>query len=452
MQPILLKKSTERAVSTTVVAIIIVIIVIAAVAGVYFATLSSSTSTPTTTTPPSTSSTSSITSVSTTASGPSSILIGASIPLTGNFAFFGPEQNFTFNLVVQQINAAGGVCVKSLNRCMPLKISILDDASESQNTLNNMQTFINEGAVGIAGQLGGNTGLFTPFAEQHHIIYVGANYPITSSNQNYSWVYSIFHDQNDEANVFFHWLANQTTPSNTTVAIVEEQGDDASAANGQAGLQVATQLGFKIVFQDTYPLGATEAQLQTEMLKLKQNHVDVVYGLPIPPDAINMIKAAHDVGYVPKAWGLTRGTAVYPFGGVLGNMSNYVTASFDWSPSVKYTWKFNNATFTTNELVANLTKAGIQPILAGMYWAEVQLIAQAIENAGSLSDTAIQQAMNNMNISTPIGQVAFLPTHWDAYTAQNMLLFQWLNGTLEIIYPPSQKTSAGVFPIPGWNS
>jgi branched-chain amino acid transport system substrate-binding protein len=434
-----LLKRIKRAISTTIVAVIVVIIIIAIIGGVYLAVMSRTPGNPSS---PSSNQT----------SVPSYILIGASIPLSGNFAFFGPEQNFTFNLAVQEINAAGGVCIKSLGKCIPLKIAILDDGSQSQNTLNNMQTFINEGAVAIAGQLGGNTGLFTPFAEQHHIIYVGANYPITSSNQNYSWVYTIFHNQNDEANVFFHWLANQTTPSDTTVAIVEEQGDDASAANGAAGYQVATQLGFKVVFQDTYPTGATVSQLETEMLKLKQNHIDVVYGLPIPPDAINMIQAAHDVNYVPKAWGLTRGTAVYPFGQVLGNLSNYVTASFDWSPYVKYTWQFNNATFTTDELVKNLTSAGIHPILAGMYWAEVQLIAQAIENANSLQESAIQQAMNNINISTPIGRVAFLPTHWDAYTGQNMLLFQWMNGTLQIIYPNSQKTANGVFPVPGWNS
>jgi ABC-type branched-subunit amino acid transport system substrate-binding protein len=315
-----------------------------------------------------------------------------------------------------------------------------------------MQKLLTEGAVAIPGQLGVNTGLFTPFAEQHHIIYVGANYPITSSNQNFSYVFTIFHNQNDEANIFFHWLAARTTSSNTTVAIVEEQGDDASAANGQAGNQIATQLGFKVVYQDTYPFGASEAQLQTEMLKLKQNHVDVVFGLPIPPDAINMIKAANDVGYVPKGWGLTRGTAVYPFGGVLGNQSNYVTASFDWSPAVKYTWKWHSTTFTTDQFVASLKNAKITPILAGMYWAEVLLIAQAMEKAGSLDEGAIRTAMSGINVATPIGQVAFLPTNWDSYTGQNMLLFQWLNGNLEIIYPASQATARGVFPIPNWNS
>ena len=95
---------------------------------------------------------------------------------------------------------------------------------------------------------------------------------------------------------------------------------------------VAPKMGFEIVLHEKYSTGSDPTSF---LLKCKKKDVDIIYMLPNPPDAVNIIKRSKELGWAPKAWGFTRGTAVSYFGATLGEDSDYTFATFAWHPACK---------------------------------------------------------------------------------------------------------------------
>jgi branched-chain amino acid transport system substrate-binding protein len=84
-------------------------------------------------------------------------------------------------------------------------------------------------------------------------------------------------------------------------------------------------------------------------------------------------------------------------------------------------------------------------ILVGPAYACVQILANAIERAGTLDREAIRNALVSTNMSTVIGNVSFNPDG-----TGNVLnpLVQWQNGKMELVWPLGMKTADFVYPKP----
>jgi branched-chain amino acid transport system substrate-binding protein len=84
-------------------------------------------------------------------------------------------------------------------------------------------------------------------------------------------------------------------------------------------------------------------------------------------------------------------------------------------------------------------------ILVGPAYACVQLLADALERAGTLDRNAIRDALADSDLMTVIGQVSF-----NKDGTGNVLnpLVQWINGKMELVWPLDQKTADFVYPIP----
>ncbi len=78
----------------------------------------------------------------------------------------------------------------------------------------------------------------------------------------------------------------------------------------------------------------------------------------------------------------------------------------------------------------------------------MQLIAAAIEKAGTLDRDAVRDAMAASNMMTVIGPVTF-----NADGTGNVLnpLIQWQSGKLELVWPPDQATTKFLYPAPAFD-
>src|ERR1700681_2283615 len=76
-------------------------------------------------------------------SGP--IVIGASIPLTGPLAGFGYFEKWGYQHAVNLANSAGGIKIDGTKR--KVKLILLDDQTNPNTTVNNMQTLITQDHV-----------------------------------------------------------------------------------------------------------------------------------------------------------------------------------------------------------------------------------------------------------------------------------------------------------------
>lgn len=452
----------KRSISTTItVVIVIIIIIIAAVGGVlYFSTLPKS-STTTTTTSLSTSSSTSSTTTSTTTSPSIQIVFGATLSMGGPFQAFGQEQNWTLFQAVNDINSYGGIPLKNGTHAM-VKLVVLNDNSDPATASSNLQTLVtSDHATVILGELGGvQDQTAQTFATQNQIPYIGpvyiSQFKSCTSNCSSNWIFAPFENETNEAHVFLNWFAKLSPPSNAnhTIAFFGE-GDPAAAANNAAGEAYAKQLGYTVCTcsDTTFTTGST-SEMETFIGAAKAANVVAVYGLPNPPDAQLMATVANQTGFAPKAWLLTRGTAVGAFtvpqaGGVGSNAQGFMSA-FPWDPGVPYVGDLLGHNISNAQLVSEYEAYWhIPPTLEGVYFTEVLVAANAIQNANNLTNVAIRQALLTGTFQTPMGVVNFTPGGQWVQSQQDILLMQWqpVNGTetLQILEPSNINTTSYVY-------
>lgn len=442
----------KRGLSIIYAAAIVIIIVIAAVVIVLYSGILTK----------QTSSTSSSSAPVTSQSKQVQVIFGATLSMSGPLQAFGLEQNWTFWYAANLVNSLGGIPLANGSRAM-IKLVVFDDKTDPNIAVSNLQTLVSQyHATLILGELGGiQDSVAASFASRSQVPYIGPVYPssakICTGTCDNSWVFAPFQNETNEAHVFLNWFrtVDPSTPShNVTIAFFEE-GDPPSQANAQAGEAYAKRLGYTICSCSdlTFTPGST-AEMTSFISAAKSAGAEAVFGLPLPPDAVLMINVAHQLNYTPKAWLLTRGTAVAPFAvpslGGLGNLSVGVMSSFPWHPLVPYVGNLLGHDISNSKIVSDYGNYWHHPpTLEGVYFTQVLIAADAIAKAGSLDKYAIREALRSTEFQTVMGPVSFtLGGQWvqsDSY----ILLLQWQNAvvngqsiqTLQILEPTAIATT-----------
>jgi len=233
------------------------------------------------------------------------------------------------------------------------------------------------------------------------------------------------------------------------------EGDPAAQANNLGGEAYARTLGYAVCTCSdlTFTPGST-SEMTSFISAAKSAGAEAIYGLPIPPDAVLMVNTAHQLNYAPKAWLLTRGTAVAPFAipalGGAGNLSVGVMSAFPWQPSVPYLGKLLGKNVSNSEIVGKYeAKWQHPPTLEGVYFTEALIAADAIQKAGSLNSVAIRGALLSTTFQTPMGDVSFTPGGQWIQSGKFMLMMQWQNAVingqtlqvLQVLEPTSVATT-----------
>jgi len=369
------------------------------------------------------------------------IRLGGTISLTGPFASFGREGKIIYTMAVDDINKEGGIYVKELGKKLPVRLIIYDDESDVGKGTSALEKLIRGDKVDVLlGGIGGVNDVTGPIADKYKILWVGTVYPRSVLEMGFKWIVLPFHTGDDEAYAFFSGMRSLPKDKQPeTVALYEELSPDGDE-NARGCETMAARFGFKIAMHEKYSPGADPTSF---LLKCKKSNVDIVYSLPNPPDAVNIIKRSKELGWAPKAWGWTRGTAVSYFGQALKKDSDYAFAIFAWHPACKRPG--------SPELVARARPAlGGEPFLTGVWYANIQIARAAIEKAGSLDKKKIRDAALKLEIDTTLGKMAFNPNGRWKYKQEHTMLFQWQNEKLEIVWPEDQKTADMWYPTKPW--
>ncbi|HSJ83492.1 MAG TPA: amino acid ABC transporter substrate-binding protein [Acidimicrobiia bacterium] len=369
---------------------------------------------------------------------PESITIGAVVPLTGAFAGGGAQIERGYRYAVEAINEAGGVSVEEFGVSLPLELEVRDDASDPNQTASNMEEL---GGAGVVAYLGGFAtpvvAAGTAVAERSEIPYLAvATSTQALHEQGFRYFFSPFPKSPDMAVSTYEMLNGLISEGERPLRVgIFQESTDWGEELGPLWAENAAENGYEVVLHETYAPGSSD--FTDIILRAQAADVQALLSLPTPPDGFAIYQQMGELGWKPP-FNLVVRAADVPTWNDLGEAGEGVVLSTPWHPGLGFPG--------TDEVNArHLDEEGrpADPVVGSAY-ALVEILADAIERAGTLDHEAVRDAIAGTDgLSTIIGPITFRE---DGTAPVPNPLMQRVGGAIELIWPADAATSELVYP------
>ena len=388
------------------------------------------------------------------------IKIGASLSLSGKYAVEGTRSLAGALAVVEWINDNGGIEVGG--KKYKIELVYYDDESNPERVIAIVEKLITEDGVKflLAPYSSGLTAKAAPVAEKYGVIMVshgGASDKIFQ--QGYRYVVQVL----TPASRYFQStldMVKKLDPNLKRVAIIYKESEFARTV-AEGTKRYAEQLGFEVVFFESYPADATD--LTPILTKLKAANPEVILGGGHFKDGVLLVKQMREVGIQAKLIGILVAPAHPDFYKELGEIANTVVYPSQWEPTVKYAPENTPPGFewygpTIEEFLDYYNRVAAEklnkPDLGVSYHAAeagaaVLFIAKAIEEAQSLDPKVVREAMNGLKLYTFFGKIQIDP-ETGLQIAHDMVVGQWQNGERVVVWPEAVAVTKPEYPSPVW--
>lgn len=371
------------------------------------------------------------------------IVIGTAISLSGPYASGAAiTQTPNYQMWVEDVNAKGGILVKQYGKRLPVELITYDDRSDIGTAVQLFEKLILEDKVDFLLPPWGTAMHFAvaPIANKY-------GYPLIGNTCSSEKLREVIH----KMPYFFGTLGMPREKAAALADLLEELKVKNAALIYVAdayGIEwtgkVAPALGVKgidVSLLKSYPLGAID--LSSVLKTIKAANVDAVLGMSYPPDTFLITEQAKTTGLNPKVFylGIGVGFPAYrdKFGvtTVEGMMGEGAWNSKSPFPGAKEYYD------------RHVKRWNKEPDRAGSAnaYASLQVLAQAIEKAGSLDHKKVRDAIATGTFPTVIGPVKFV----DGFNIQSPgEIGQWQKGEFEVVASKEKRTAQPIFPKPPW--
>jgi branched-chain amino acid transport system substrate-binding protein len=333
------------------------------------------------------------------------ITIGLGMALTGGLAGAGKPALLAMQIWQDDINAKGGL----LGR--PVKLVYYDDQTNPATVPALYTKLIDIDKVDFIVS-GYGTNLIAPampIAIAHDKLFLGLFGLAVNSEFHYSRYFSMLPTGPDPIHVqpdAFLKVAMQGDPKPKTLAIVAADAEYPKKSS-QGAREDAKELGLEIVYDRSYP--PTTTDFSPIVHAVQATSPDIVYVASYPPDSVGMLRAATEVGLKTRYFGggmvgLQYTSIKEQFGPKLNGVIDY---DF-WIPAP--TMQFPGILTFLKKYQAKAEGAGVDPLgwyLPPFAYAELQVLADAIEATHSLDQQKIADYMHAQPFKTIVGDVRF---------------------------------------------
>lgn len=357
---------------------------------------------------------------------PKTIKISSVLSLTGPMSAMGMQIRPSYEIFANQVNAEGGIYVKEYGKKIPVELRVLDDESDGLKTQTQLEVANSWGAVANLGGLGcASFEMGTPICMKNKMVWVGPGcggwMPHQLGNK---WLFSIFFKTPFFSPLVFDMILDQPEPRPNKVAIFEINELDAREAALYWG-QAAKVKGFDVVFHKRYPAGTKD--FSALITGAKTAGAEILLAYPMPPMGPAIVKQMKELDYNPKICYWIRAPEGARFGPSLGELSDYVCLPCAWSPKLK----LPGNDYLVEQYKKKTGKKEADLIVGSAYTA-FQVLASAIEKAGSLDRKDIRDAVRITDMETVCGRIHFSDQGW----AEDRLIviLQWMGGKQNIVY------------------
>lgn len=375
---------------------------------------------------------------------PEKIIIGNAIALSGpNAPAAALSQIPSYDLWVQDVNAAGGIYVKEFDKKIPVEILRYDDTSDVGTAVQLTEKLIVEDQVHFILPPWGTASNFAiaPVVSEHTMPTLGCT---VSSKQ--------LAAEAEKYPSFFGVLNQAPSQGAALVAVAQELGVKTAAVihhNDLHGIEFAGDVlpqlsagGVDVVLYKTYPAGATD--LSQLLREVQAANVDALIAFSYPPETFLMTGQMREIGLNPKMFYATVGVAFPVFRDAIaaGGAAEGVMGAGAWNPQVK-------AEGAQGYFDRHVAMAESEPDrwASAACYASGQILQQAIEAAGTLNPAEVQKAIASGEFNTILGNVKFDNQFNTVYPGN---IGQWQNGEFMIIDPGENRQADPIYPKPEW--
>ena len=225
----------------------------------------------------------------------------------------------------------------------------------------------------------------------------------------------------------------------TVVILNEDTGFPKSVAKGAR--ELVLQKGIKILAHEEF--SSDSADIRPLMLKIKALNPDVLLAASYIDGSVQIAKDAAAVGFKPKALAFSIGPTTLAFREALGEGAENVWGASLWEKELR----FKGPVFGTAMEYAQKYKEkyGHWPNYMNAEASAAAVAYQlAIENAGSIEQQKVRDALSTLNVETFFGPIRF--DEKGRNTGKEMIVLQIQNGRKVLIYPDQIKEKDAIYP------
>ena len=373
------------------------------------------------------------------------IVLGASVQLTGPVANTGRYYKDAYEFAVDKINAAGGVKVGDTRRKLVLKL--YDNQSDVNLSVRQYTQLVSQDKVNLLlGPFASNFALAdSAVSEKYQIPMVeggGASDQIFA--RKFKYIFGTLAPASDYFASTIDML-KQLSPEPKTVALLyADDAFDVSVAKGTRPL--LEKAGLKTVIDERYTSNASD--FNSLLSQIKSADADAVLVAGHETEILNFVRQAKSLAVAPKMYSFTVGVPSADFRKALGKDADYAFGMTAWLPSasLKDRWFGDAVQFAT----AYKAKYGYDPDYhAASGAADVEALAQAMENAGSVDPQKVRDAIAKLNFPSLYGTIAFTE---DGQINLAQTVIQVQADKLVAIYSGSGFSEKPKYPMPAWNA
>jgi branched-chain amino acid transport system substrate-binding protein len=370
------------------------------------------------------------------------IKIGASIPLSGPLASFGFFEKWGYQHAVNAVNAQGGIKINGVKR--KVQLTILDDQTDPNRTVNNVQRLIT--SEHVDAMLGSCT---DTLVEPGALVADRMGVPLVTScaatntfgpTKKWTWAWDLFFNSEQLTETPFI-TADQLglkDKTNKKVAIIHSNGKNENVIGTVEWPKWAAKHGWKVVYNGAFP--PDNSQFTTALQSAKAAGADMLLSVFGPPGSIAMRKQMISIGYAPKIAVMEEGAEPVQFATALGKLADGIMVGGFWDPSFPYPGaatlrtQFESETHQTfSQHIADTSTAA-------------QILLEAVARAGTVDKKKVNAEIAKTDSTYVVGPIKFGADHTATLP---MVEEQWQNGK-SLVIAPTERAGGNkvIFPLP----
>lgn len=371
-----------------------------------------------------------------------SVTIGLAISLSGRYALLGRQALEGLECYVRDVNAAGGLLLKSEGRAVPVSLVVEDDESDESKIRSLVEKLIREDQVDLLiGPYG--SGLTLAAAEMADAFqYVLWNHSGSSDEIfecNLSSVVGILTPASLYLCAILDLIKSLDPTAKRVALFSAKTGFAADMAAG--ALAWIKREGFTLTLHQSYRSGIED--FRPLLAPIKDDPPDVFLSVGRVEDDILLGRQLRELKPRLKAAGLVV-AAISRFKAALREAADGFLAPSQWEPQVRYRVDFGPS---EDEFVSHYLKSATVPIdyPAAQGYAAGLVAQRCVEEVGSLDQKALREAAGRLRFTTFYGPYRIDPKT-GRQTAHPMLVTQWQKGRKEIVWPHEVAEARPLYP------